>query len=585
MYSLVFVTVRSYVAVSEWFTTVDAVAEDWQTFFAVIWYLAICAPVALLYQVVLSGNRLDSTPADCWLSAAVSLALALASRISAGYEVSSADDTVVVLVVLESVCVAGFGLSAMFNASFALGLERHFPKFLGRHHEELCRARLDYCRLRLKQRSDLPPRDTPVTVFPDPRLRLEPVEILLREGDRIEDCFPAPAAAVVEDEDDGRWSLVHFLGMPKPWPFGYLRRSRPPILYVSALVALLLIAVLAYVMIIMDFNMFRKIASDLNDIARYLEGLDEEDEILQDAVDKLDSSASLLKVLEHDWNRCWIFAVGISVAIMVLVTCTIVPRFDRASELVKTGAPLHLREGGGAQEALLGQATALFGATISVAIIGLFLNTFVITCIIYVFVSDMIREAIWRYRYFILSFGISFIIKGFILQPYLFHKAASDGHRLVRFNLFMICDIAWTAYNVIIGVTIALIRAAYYVLFVVSAVAILDYTILPPSLSVYDTAHNAFVAAVWAHHRHHHPVLHVAVEALREELKKASPRRSRATKRWHLTYTLLNNPKLMRERKIWIATESKALDDGAAVEKPDSKTSFSEESSTVAARV
>ena len=105
-------------------------------------------------------------------------------------------------------------------------------------------------------------------------------------------------------------------------------------------------------------------------------------------------------------------------------------------------------------------------------------------------------------------------------------------------------------YGLISGSTGALVRFCYYVVWCAEALFIFDECMLPGPLKTLDAGHMSFTATLWCYHRHHNVCMRQAAELF---AGPRDPAPSRAKTRWHLAYTLLKNPSLVRERGRRIA--------------------------------
>jgi len=599
-------------------------SDNWSSCIGVVTYVMVCVPIAFIYQATTAANSPGAASAREVYSAVVTaLVIAFLS-----FDVSRqrGSDGVYVRVILGT-AIAAWGIVFLSTIYFWYVNGENMPRIF-RHKAELQRARNERVADLLKERrrknrgatttTSATTTTTSATTESSRKKKkkvqkttegvlrvalnfdVETVEfdketnvVTLRKlsNNVVEDVgqlfFLLPEEEeedVKEDDDDDVKEeesmkarvMTKFLGPRRePWYEGYLRRSRPPLMLAATFFAFLVLAILAAVCLGWRVRILGKIANDLDDVSKNLEALapterrleEEEDldEFFSDALDTLRRAAHKLNVVENDWNNSWLAGASLSLVILLGVASTYVPRFDAAIDKAKRGQlPKHL-----ARDATFGKGTAIFGSLFSIVGLGYVLNALVLSVIIFVFVNDDVRNLIWSYRVYILSYCISLVIKSYILQPYLFHKYASyDGKVIKREAAFYLCDVAWIAYGVIVGATVSLMRILYYVLYSFVAVALLDETILPAPVRSLDSAYLAFWGLVYAHHRHHNDVVHVAVDQLRrhrdqqnhddddddndeEKAKKELLRRTadRARTRWHLAYTLLNNPKLRAERR------------------------------------
>lgn len=559
LYVLVISAYRIYVNTNARIQDSADYNEEWSTTTRVAIYIVVCGPVAVIYQFVMSGNRVESTALDCSIAA---LACAAGSVLMAFDHTQTSTSYEGIFTMVG---VAGWAIMMMANAAFGLGLTERMPAWLGRHFEELRRARELYCKQRLT--SHTAPSDTKITLLPDPKLGLDPIVFDAPRGSRIEDVVTAvrhreePSVTPEHTPTLKQRIFTFFRAEAPPSYEAYLKNSRPPIVIVSACCALLVMAVLAATILSTRFAFFSDIADDLRDIANQLDEfqnqqerrLEESSREFDNAIRRLDRAAHRLGELQRDITNSMYTGACVALAVMLPVVAAIVPRFDRAVVRMAAGKLRENLSPGDKANATAGAATAFFGSTISVVAVGYVLNTIILGIVALIFINSDIRKAIWSYRYYFYSYAISFIIKSYIIQPYVFHKFASEGgHELKRHTAFMLCNIAWTAYNFIIGATVAILRACYYILYVTIAVTFLDECILPDAMRSMDTAHMSFLGTVWSHHRHHNPIVHVAAGILAQLQKDAAsadiPSYSLAAKRWHLAYTLLNNPSLVNAR-------------------------------------
>lgn len=559
LYVLVISAYRIYVNTNARIQDSADYNEEWSTTTRVVVYIVVCGPIAVIYQFVMSGNRIESTALDCSIAALGCAAGSALMAFDYTQASNSYDGTFIMI------GVVGWAIMMMANAAFGMGLTDRMPAWLGRHYKELRRAREAYCKHRLK--SHIAPRDTPLTLLPDPKLGLDPIVIDTSVGSRIKDVVTA-----VRQRDGPSVEREHtvtltqrifsfFFTEAPPWSEAFLKKSRPPIVVVSACCALLVMAVLAAAILSSKVTFFGDLASDLRDIANELDEfqnqqrrrLEEGSGDLDKSIRRLDRAAHRLGELQRDLTNSLYSGACIALVIMLPVVAAIVPRFDRAVVKVATGKLREDLSPGDKAKATVGAGTAFFGSTVSVIAVGYMLNTVIVGLVVLIFVNSAIRNVIWSYRYYFYSYAVSFVIKSYIIQPYVFHRFASEGgHELKRHTAFMLCNIAWTAYNFIIGATVAILRACYYILYVITAVAFLDECILPDPLRSMDTAHLSFLGTVWSHHRHHNPIVHVAAGIMTQLQKDAAstniPSFSPAAKRWHLAYTLVNNPSLVNAR-------------------------------------
>ena len=166
----------------------------------------------------------------------------------------------------------------------------------------------------------------------------------------------------------------------------------------------------------------------------------------------------------------------------------------------------------------------------------------------------------------------------YLVDPVLMHGVCSDGFRVKRPTAFGLVYAAYMAYGLVSGAAIFLSRVLTSVAVSLVHLVSLDISVLPERYAHLDAGHVAFMSLVRAHHNHHNSALHVAAEALAAPDRRAT----RARARWHLAYTLLNNPGLRRDRRSRApprgappsaATKADALADllAAAVARPDAR--------------
>ena len=118
--------------------------------------------------------------------------------------------------------------------------------------------------------------------------------------------------------------------------------------------------------------------------------------------------------------------------------------------------------------------------------------------------------------------------------------------------------------SVVTGLAASVKRFVFLIAFALGSVLRLDSTRFPSRLVSYDQGYSSFMSVIMLRHRHCSPVISVARE-LRFGLGKRglapsdndtephtaskSEAQKRARTRWHLAYTLLNNPQLIYGRQ------------------------------------
>ena len=340
---------------------------------------------------------------------------------------------------------------------------------------------------------------------------------------------------------------------------------------------------------------FSRIGSELRDMADQFNALaDGETRTAR----QLNNYASIFEELEADFNMSWQIGGWLGLVLALGVASSYVPLFDSAVSRAAKGGYRRERP---RQAERIACGASLFGAYVSIALLTFIVFSFVLAVCAMMLINDDIRAWLWSYRNLAYSYAISYVLKTYILQPTIFHYYATDGFLIKRDVLFYICNIAWIAYGVFVGATVALIRVGMYIGFSILATGDLGICILPESLKVFDFAHMAYVAQVLFHNHHHNTVAHVFADALasscprrrldektvvessssssseesssedssssskaadakddgsspelEEEEETPIPvrrRRRRARNRWLIAYTLIHNPQLRLDRR------------------------------------
>jgi len=398
-----------------------------------------------------------------------------------------------------------------------------------------------------------------------------------KEEEKTDTCL-----SFVSDFVYKSWLGLWGVGRPRPtaresrdaW---FIRSSRPPIIYASALGSLLIVLVFAIYLLSLRFRRFGRIANELKSIASSLSA-----ETFPRTRRQLWNYANMLETIEQDFNASW-QAGGIIGAIFSLATAgTYVPLFDVAVRRATIGKYRRTRALHGENFPSSAEKVAfganLLGIYISVSLLIFVLVSLILTVIIMCFTNDYIRRILWDYRTLGYSYIVCYFAKAYLLQPTLFHYFASDGYLIKRDVPFYLCNIAWIAYGVFVGATAALVRALLYMAWSVVATADLGHCLLPSSIQFLDYAHLSYTAAIHLHHHHHNTIANkfadnllqqsVAEEASngkeasndketsennKETSNKEAPsnrRRFLPRNRWHLAYTLIHNPKLRLERRF-----------------------------------
>jgi len=174
------------------------------------------------------------------------------------------------------------------------------------------------------------------------------------------------------------------------------------------------------------------------------------------------------------------------------------------------------------------------------------------------------------------------VIQVYVLEKFIGGRLLSDGYRIVeprRWTLYAACMLCLSLST---GLLFALNRTLQLYALSLASIFRLDFTSFSPSFASLDAGFSAFMGVQMLWHRHHSPVLHVAHEAFACGAKHGgvnspgnSPRpqdegasqmssngsqsttpprdgasiNHRARSRWHLAFTLHNNPAIQSERK------------------------------------
>lgn len=556
-------------------------SEDWSSLISFSVYVAICAPVSVLFQASNAANATDASRINKLVSVVVTVLILC--FMSWDYAGERRKDRFFSTMGITLALVAWFLVLA---ASLYFCLDRKEDLHLFAHERLLKRSRRDKAKSLLSSSS--PPRSSSyakdearVSLSLDYALEsFDPdtnVITLRRKRHTAHDNTiftleePVTEAA---GEEQGEDSLIQTL---KKKVFDrhkgeksydrYIRTSRPPIVVAGVLGALLVLALIGTATLSYRLKSLSRLADELNEIADSIDadfGEDPTDVVearrrlneRTSASNTLDKLAKRMRTLQDDFNSCWVAGCYVGIVVGFFVSMTHIPRFDKAVANASKGVA-RLDETT-KNYSTVGRSASLFGAIISITVLASVVVTGIVTAFSFVFVNDATRQFLWSYRYYAVSYLITFGLNYYVLEPYLFHAYASDGYRIKRNTAFMLCDIGWTAYGVVVGFTVAFFRVLYYISYSVVAVAFLDESILPPVIREFDSCYIAFFAAVSSHHRHHNALLHVFADALQESITNEAPRSeeksnaqysSRVKSRWHLAYTLLNNPSLRRDRR------------------------------------
>ena len=376
-------------------------------------------------------------------------------------------------------------------------------------------------------------------------------------GEEMERGLQRPMSAQLQD---GLEDMVHkswlsgFLGHGKPtkdgesWDAWYVRASRPPLIFASALGSFATVAVLGTYFLSIKLTRFGRIAAQLRDIGdRYADLLTDDDANDDDAriVTQLDNYAQVFETIEQDFNTCWQIGGWASLLITLFIASSYVPLWDAATKRAAKG---HYRNGRATPrpEERVAYGANLFGAYLSIALLAFVFFAFAIAVAAFCLINDGMRSFLWSFRTLALSYGISYIVKTYILQPYLFHGYATDGFLIKRDVPFYLCNIAWIAYGVFVGATVALVRVALYFAYSVYATGDLGNCILPEKFQQVDYAYMSYTSQIHLHNHHHNTVAHVFKDTLLTSTKTYN---HRGRNRWHLAYTLIHNPKLRIHRR------------------------------------
>eukprot|EP00635_Sarcinochrysidales_sp_CCMP3193_P009927 CAMPEP_0118890098 /NCGR_PEP_ID=MMETSP1166-20130328/726_1 /TAXON_ID=1104430 /ORGANISM="Chrysoreinhardia sp, Strain CCMP3193" /LENGTH=376 /DNA_ID=CAMNT_0006828699 /DNA_START=321 /DNA_END=1451 /DNA_ORIENTATION=+ len=302
---------------------------------------------------------------------------------------------------------------------------------------------------------------------------------------------------------------------------------------------------------------FGKVAANLRDIGDSFADLATDDGTR--TATQLYNYADVFEQVEEDVNASWQAGGWIALVATLALVTTYVPSFDRSVARAARGG---YRRGPGVPprpEERVAYGANLFGAFVSIALLSFIFLSIVVALGTMCLVNQGIRDFLWDHRALAISYGISYVLKTFVLQPAVFHYYATDGFLVKRDVPFYVCNVAWIAYGVIVGATVAVARVGLYFAFSLVASADLGDCFLPEPVANVDYAHMAYTAEVHLHNNHHNTVAHVFADNLRDEVRgnddddddESSRRqtRSRVRNKWQLAYTLIHNPKLRIERR------------------------------------
>ena len=181
------------------------------------------------------------------------------------------------------------------------------------------------------------------------------------------------------------------------------------------------------------------------------------------------------------------------------------------------------------------------------------------------------------------------LVQVYALDRFVANRLLSDGYWIKHPRLWVCYSSMMVMASVVSGIAASIKRFFFLTAFSLVSVMTLDTTHFPEKLTALDSGYTAFMSLVMMRHRHRSPVLSTARDvrfglgaqapggnkaAMSAEPAAAdqaaaaaaaadpgvAPRtgaQRRARTRWHLAFTLLNNPQLIRDRGF--AAEDEAV--------------------------
>lgn len=252
------------------------------------------------------------------------------------------------------------------------------------------------------------------------------------------------------------------------------------------------------------------------------------------------------------WNLSVQISLGISTVLCILALCWPLVVAVNVRNNLRTGLWRYNRE---AYVPSYNRYTlaAIPGNMMGVVLIGFTIIALCLTICIFIVAFEPLGSYLWEIfdaPLFACCFGIVVKMIVVYLLFVAFLKDKNGDIETVQGYSFAFC--IYLFFNLLYGTLSAVYRLLYFIIYTIFALIRMDVTLLPLPFWGYDAAFSSFSSYMLYEHETKNPILTMAVRHLAQglDVRGSDGNKSiRARVRWHLAYTLLNNPSLIKHRR------------------------------------